>query len=387
MKKLTAAMLCLCLLLCGCDYPTVTEMHTVQTVTGENVIIETPDTMYLGETVYAVVTCPVIATATEDSGQVIFTQAYQKFRFYLDNNQAQANIEADLQQRMNRFFADAAVIQSQAQEDYSDNEDWTPYYAKVSYVPSRVDGTAISLYALHKSYNGTAPTQTLSAVNYDAATGRTLYLADVLVPNCSGTDFAELVLKGLKASASLYHGYEDLVTDIFSAGLEGYSGWYFHSGGLEILFSPYEISPVSVQVTLPYASLEGVLREEFLPDSSDVQGALAADLWQEDDSERFSFMARTELDKDGTEVVFYPSETVRNLRIETGELSPDGSVYTPTATIFAADAFYLGNALIISTKLDNDAPILRISYFSGGRAMSAYALCNSLDGSILLSYG
>ena len=387
MKKLTAAMLCLCLLLCGCDYPTVTEMHTVQTVTGENVIIETPDTMYLGETVYAVVTCPVIATATEDSGQVIFTQAYQKFRFYLDNNQAQANIEADLQQRMNRFFADAAVIQSQAQEDYSDNEDWTPYYAKVSYVPSRVDGAAISLYALHESYNGAAPTQTLSAVNYDAASGRTLYLADVLTPECTGTAFAAVVLKGLKASTGLYHGYEDLVADIFSAGLAGYSGWYFHSGGLEILFSPYEISPGAVQVTLPYSSLEGLLREEFVPADSTAQGALAADIWQEDDSERFSFTAHAELDKDGTDVVFYPSETVRNLRIETGSLSADGAVYIPTATVFRADAFYLGNALIITTKLSNDAPILRISYFSGGRAMSAYALYNSLDGSILLSYG
>ena len=124
-----------------------------------------------------------------------------------------------------------------------------------------------------------------------------------------------------------------------------------------------------------------------MPADSTAQGALAADIWQEDDSERFSFTAHAELDKDGTDVVFYPSETVRNLRIETGSLSADGAVYIPTATVFRADAFYLGNALIITTKLSNDAPVLRISYFSGGQEMSAYALYNSLDGTILLSYG
>ena len=386
MKKLTAALLCLCFTLCGCNSKPITEIYIPQTVTGGDVIIDTPDTIYLGETVYAVATCPVSSSATDDEGNTIFTQSYQKFRFYLDNNEAQKQIEDQLQQRMNQFFADAGTIQSQAQTDAHSTEDWVPYYAKIQHTVTRVDSTVISLYALHESYSGTAPVRSVSAVNYDATTGQVLYLGDILEPVCTGSLLSALILRQVNGE-DLYPGYQDAVTELFSGDFSGFSNWYLTTEGLCILFSPYEINPSGVEITLPYSMLEGLLADPFHPVSGTATGTLGADILIEDDSERFSFIAQLELSTDGSDVVIYPNETVHNLRIELGTLSEDGAVYTPTATVFAADAFYLGNAVVLRTPLGEDAPILRVSYFSGGQSMSACVLYNSEDDSILLTYG
>ena len=387
MKKLTAALLLLSLLLCGCNSNPITEIHIAQTVTGGDVIIETPDSMYLGETVYAVATCPVSNSAIDDEGNRVFTQSYQKFRFYLDNNQVQGEIEAHLQQKMNQFFADAATIQEQAKEDCFSTEDWVPYYAKVQHTPTRVDGAVISLYTLHESYSGTAPMRSISATNYDATTGQVLYLGDILEPNCTGSMLAGMVLGQLGSVQDLYQGYQDMVTEVFGDNISGFSNWYLTPEGLCFLFSPYEINPTGVQVTLPYHALEGLVQDFYLPPSVTATGTIGAGIWGEDDGERFSFIAQVELASDGSDVVIYPDETIHNLRIEIGDLSEDGAIYTPTATVFSADAFYLGNAVVLRTSLADDAQVLRVSYFSGGQAMSAFVLYNREDGSILLAYG
>lgn len=385
MKKLTAALLCLCFSLCGCNDKPITEIYIAQTVTGENVIIETPDTMYLGEAVHAVATLPVTSSAVDDKNNVIFTQSYQKFRFYLDNNQVQKKIEDHLQQRMDRFFADAGIIQSQAREDCLRADDWVPYYAKIDHTVTRVDGTVISLYTSHESYNGTAPVQSVSAVNFDAGTGDVLFLGDILARD--GSDLIPILLQQLAGVEGLYQGYADAVTELFSGNTQGFTNWYLDQNGLCILFSPYEISPVGVEVAIPYSMLEGLLEEQFFPLSGTAQGTLGADIFGEDDTERFTFLAELDLQSDGSNVVIYPNDTVNNLRIEIGQLTDNGAVYTPASTIFATDAFYLGNAAVIRTPLGEDAPVLRVSFCSEGQELSAYVLYNSEDDSILLAYG
>lgn len=387
MKKLTAVLLLLSLALCGCNAKPITEIHIAQTVTGEDVIIETPDTMYLGEAVHAVVTCPVSSSAIDSQGKAVFTQSYQKFRFYLDNNQVQQQIESHLQQKLDRFFSDASAIQAQAQEDCYSTEDWVPYYTKIHHTPTRVDGSVISFYAIHESYSGTSPSHSVSATNYDATTGAVLYLGDVLEPVCTGDILSPMILRLLPHTEDLYQGYQDTVTEMFSGDFSGFSNWYLDQQGLCILFAPYEINPVGAQVTLPYRSLEGLLKDAFLPATDAASGTLGANIWGDDDGERFSFTAQVELAENGSEVVIYPNETIHNLRIELGDLSEDGTVYTPTTTVFATDAFYLSNAVVLRTPMDEGSPVLRVSYFSGGQNMSAYVLYNSEDDSILLAYG
>lgn len=387
MKKLTAALICLCLSLCGCNSEPITELQIAHTVSGEDVIIDTPDTMYLGGSVYAVATCPVSSSALDDQGHPIFIQSYQRFRFYLDDDAAQQAIETDLQARMDLFFADAGTVQAQAREDCFSTEDWVPYYAKIRYAPARVDSAVISLHALHESYNGTAPAQSASAVTYDTATGKVLYLGDILEPACTADLLAQMVCDQLEGTDGLYPEYQDTVAQLFSGSISGYSGWYLDPEGLCFLFSPYELSPRSVQATIPYSMLEGLLLEQYLPGPSDAPGSLAAALYQEDDKERFSFIAELELHGDGSAVVIYPNDTITDLRIQTGTLDSDSGEYGPDATVFATDAFYLGNAVVIRTELGKDAPVLRISYSSSGQEVSAYVLYNEADGSILLSYG
>lgn len=387
MKKLTAALLCLCVTLCGCNNKPITDIQIAHTVAGENVIIETPDTMYLGDTVYAMVTCPVSSSAVDDQGQVIFTQSYQKFRFYLDNNDAQQTMEQDLQTRLNRFFANAGTIQAQAQQDCFSTEDWIPYYAKIRYTPTRIDEDVISLMAVHETYNGNATAQSISCVTYDTATGAVLYLGDILEPTCTGSVLAQRVIEELEGTEGLYAEYADSVYDIFSGSISGYSNWYFDQEGLCVQFSPYEIGPSDVRVRIGYDALGGMVKDLYLIGPDTAQGSLAAEIWPEDAEERFSFMAQAELDPKGSKIVIYPNETVNGLRVEAGTLEEDGAVFTPTATVFAADSFYLGNALVLTTQLTGEAPTLRVSYRSGGQSVSAYVLYHAEENEILLAYG
>ncbi|MBQ3215200.1 MAG: DUF3298 domain-containing protein [Oscillospiraceae bacterium] len=388
MKKFTAALALLSLLLCGCNAQPITEIQIAQTVAGQDVIIDTPNTMYLGETIYAVGTCPVTDTALDDQGHEIFSQTYQKFRFYLDNNHVQQTIEADLQLRLDQFFANAGYIQNLAREECFSTDDWTPYWAHIQYTPARVDDTVISLYADHRSYNGTGTAHSLSAVCYDVNTGSVLCLGDILEPSCSGTVLAQDIIDRLGATEGLYDNYQDILKDTFSGDFSTMSNWYLNQAGLCFLFSPYDISPKNVSVLIPYNALEGILQERFLPVRPEAIGALGAGFYQPElDQERFSFIANLELDAQGQSLVIYPSDTISDFRVEIGTLSEDGTAYTPESTVFAAGAFYAGNALVITLDQSPDAPVLQVSYRSEGMEASAWVLCNQDDGTVLLAYG
>lgn len=387
MKKLSAMLAFLCVLLCGCNAEPITEIQIAKTVSGQDVIIDTPDTMYLGESVYAIATCPVTDAAVDDQGQTIFSQSYQKFRFYLDNDQVQQAIETDLQKRLDLFFAEAGNIQSLAQEDCFSTEDWSAYSARIQYTPARVDGSVISLYAAHESYNGTGTAQSVSGICYDSATGNVLCLGDILDPTCTGGVLAQNIIDRLGDVEGLYDDYAATVRDIFSGDISGFSNWYMDTVGICFLFSPYELSPQTVQVVIPYSALEGLVLEQYLPALPEATGSLGAEQFQPElHRERFSFIAELVLDQTGSPVVIYPSDTVTNLRVEIGDLSSDGTDYAPEATVFAADALYAGNAVVLTIDQSPDAPVLRVSYRSNGQDVSAWVLYSE-DGSILLAYG
>ena len=387
MKKLSATLALLCALLCGCNAEPITDIQIAYTVSGQDVIIDTPDTMYMGESVYAIATCPVTDAALDDQGQTIFSQSYQKFRFYLDNNQVQQTIEADLQNRLDLFFAEAGNIQNLAREDCFSTDDWIPYSTHIQYTPSRIDERVISFYATHESYNGTGTSQSISGICYDSNTGNALCLGDILDPSCTGAVLAQNITDRLGDIDGLYDDYSVTISDIFSGDISGFSNWYMNTIGLCFLFSPYEISPTPIQVVIPYSALNGLMLDAYLPALPEGSGSLGAEQFQPDiHKERFSFIAELVLNQQGQPVVIYPNNTIANLRIEIGALNSDGTDYTPEATVFAADVLYAGNAVVLTIDQSPDAPVLRVSYRSNGQDVSAWVL-RSEDGSLLLAYG
>lgn len=386
MKKLTAALLSLGLLLCGCKDKNITEIHQVHTVSGEDVIINAPDTAYTGQAVHAIATYPVTSSATDENGNLFFTQSYQKFQFFLNNNQTQSKIEADLQMQMDQFFRNAGTIQAQAQKDCR-SENWSPYYAKILHTPTRVDDTVISLCVTEETYYGVEPVGSISTMNYDAATGDILYLGGILTPACSGSTLASIVLRQMVGTEGLNEDYASTVSALLRNDIDGFSSWYLDQQGLCIFFAPDLVSPDVHTVVIPYGLLTGMLQEKFLPSTGSAKGSLAAQIYSQEDESKFSFIANVELDANGTAVVIYPNDKIHNLRVECGTLAQDGTTYNADATVFASDTFHQGNALVIRTSTDEKAPVLRISYFSEGQTLSAYVLYNNEDDSILLAYG
>ena len=112
-----------------------------------------------------------------------------------------------------------------------------------------------------------------------------------------------------------------------------------------------------------------------------------AEAFLDDDLERFTFLAEVELDPDGTEILLHTDDTVTDVRIEAGTWSSDGSRYIPMSTVFAADAVGLGNGILITADLSDEAPALRLVYRSGDQEVSAFIIYAEEGDAILLAHG
>ena len=161
--------------------------------------------------------------------------------------------------------------------------------------------------------------------------------------------------------------------------------------GLCFHFAPYIIAPYAsgtIIAEIPYDLLESVLKEQYLPSEQvKATGSMYAEVYLEDDSERFPSLSHIELDPDGTQVLLYPDANVTDVRIEIGNWSSDASTYIPVSTVFAADIMGLGNAIVIHADFSEDAPVLRLNYRSDEQDASAFIVYDQEGDSILLAHG
>ena len=400
MKKRIALFLCACLAFSavGCS-AAPSNTGSTENTTAPNVIIpNNTDTnqdsvVDISQPMHAIVMPTEEETTLAEDGTALFTLSYQKIQLLLNAVDTDDLICADLQNRIGNALADASQLEGYAKEEYTGEDDWRSYFVDLTYTPTRLDKSVLSLFGNHYSYSGGShPSLVTESVTYDLTTGKALTLGAILEETCSGDDLQTLISTALAPNSNkLSHNYEATLEDIFSVNLNFITNWYFSRTGLCFHFSPYTIAPYAsgtIIAEIPYSQLSGIVKEQYLPaEQTKATGSMYAEIFLEDDAERFTFIANIDLTRNGTQVLLYPDANVTDVRIEAGNWSSDGANYIPVSTIFAADVIGLGNAIVIQTDFSEESPVLRLNYRSDDQEASAFITYDREGDTIQLAHG
>ena len=148
---------------------------------------------------------------------------------------------------------------------------------------ARHDEAVVSLISLSSLYaGGSHPNSVQTAYNLDIAGQRILRLEDVIMEDASDA-LARLVRAGVDSKFApidggngLFEDYGEIIEISMCYGnMTPY--WYLNDVGLVIFYNQYELGPYAagiIKVELPYAVLDGILREEFYPAERDSVGDL-----------------------------------------------------------------------------------------------------------------
>lgn len=397
MKKILAILLTLTILT-GCTalqqpVPTETQAPTEkETAAPEPEVTEPPETEpepVAAQLPMVAVSMPqTVETSTDDNGTIIYRKTSQSMQLTMRDPDVADKIIIDFLNRVDTQSAEAESIRQAADTDYADNADWITYFFDLIYDPMRIDHSVLSLYGEAVSYSGgNHPQRTCTAANYNMVTGDVLTLGSILYHIDSKEALADLVVKSLDAIAEekyLLNGYADVVRKRFARDESFDEDWYFTNEGLCFYFAPYEIAPYSsgvIVAEIPYSELTGIIADEFFPAEEDLsEGNIIAMRLDNADLDQFSQIAEVSIEQAGDMVLLYTTGAVRNVRIQSGTLSTDGSEFTPNSTIFGTYTLTPGDAIMLKITISNDMSILRLSYESSGELHHIMLTPNFLNG-------
>lgn len=293
----------------------------------------------------------------------------------------------DIEESVNNLTASAKIA-------YDANpKNWTPYLTQVSYSPARIDQSILSLTGSRITYDGLPhPEVTYSSITYDLVTGNVLTLNDIMIDKTNAGNLCESIIKALKnqhkTPNSLYEEFEKTVQERFNKSLSYDQGWHFSTEGLVVYFSPYEIAPYSlgvVSVTIPYNQLSGVVKDEYFPREQDVTiGTVKAELFNQDDLDRFTQFAEVVIQQDKDKVVLFTEQAVSDLTLQTGNWSKDGAAFTAEHTVFAAATLTPGDAIMVEADFAESQQTLLLNYKSNGETISVYLSIDTTSGDVKL---
>lgn len=380
MNRFLSLIISACLLLSavGCANETNDPSdRTAPPTTAPDVIIQSPtqptEIPDGAQPMYGLITPLITESYVAEDGTQLFYRRYPNFQLILSDPATQAAISADLQARLNDFLNNTSAMQYDAANDYDPTQSWTPYFATVSYSPTRLDQQVLSLYSLHRSQtNEIHPTFATASVTYDLTTGNVLTLGQILIEGWSGEAVADKICEALSDRAeSLSSDYQEVIFDRFARNASHSTAWYFSDEGLCFHFAPYDIAPYFMGVVtaeIPYSSLTGLLKPEYFPANTQPgSGGLKVEPYFDDSQERFSFLATMSADPEGTPVLLYPTEYVSDLSIE---VCPEDST-SPRYTLFCADHIEKGQGMMIRADFSDPDQLLRISYYADGKQHTA----------------
>lgn len=394
MRKLLAVLLCICISLAwaGCTAPATNDPAATTVPSDPSSPSEPDEPSAPRQPMHAISMVTVKEDTQAQDGTVIFTQSYQRIRLNLGQSTAAQSIENDLQKKISTALSNAAELESIAQDDYSGQSGWTPYFTDIRYTPTRIDQSVLSLFSNYSSHSGgNHPALVTQSVTYDLSTGQVLKLDDILTDNCTNSQLIELVNQALSPSSEdLWYDYETTVTDHFSAKLGSITNWYFSRTGLCFHFAPFMIAPYSsgtIIAAISYEQLDGIVQQKYLPaDQPAATGSMYVEEY--DDSEpQLTDLAQLELSSNGTAVLLHPDATVNDVRIETGTWSSDGLRYIPFSTVFAADSMDTSSGILLTADLSSNNTVLRLIYHSGGQEVTAFIGYDETGKAVVLSNG
>lgn len=395
MKKLLCMFLSFTLLLCGCDMlfkpPETTAPTGSDPVNQDTVPPDTlPESWQLG---MSAISLPLsIRETTAEDGTLLYRFTCQTVYPPVTQDVEIAEMVAlDLMNRIDTMTSTSNSIELQAKRDYHSQENWIPYSCQILYNPVRIDSGVLSLKGHAVTYTGfNHPEQTQLAVTYDLLSGKSLTLGDILAENATAGQIAgmiNMVLSSQEQNISLYSDYAQLVTARFGTDWHQDANWYFSADGLCFFFSPYEIAPYSagtVVAEIPYQMLTGTMLDKYYPtEQIAVDKPVRAERFEESDPDHFSQIAEVVLDRNGPVFLLSTDGMIFQVRIEEGQWSSDGTVFSPIATVFACNSLTPGDAVMVQAGFNDPLPNLRLVY-SCGKTEYAFYITQS-NGSITLT--
>ena len=382
MRKFVIMLLSLCLLLCaaGCkNEPAVPSTEPSQT---QPVQTQPPETTeetqppMIIDLPLAAFSAPVRTQSHyANDGTLLFTYAYQDFSLILEDPQVADAIVIDLLNYVDYENDSIKGVLSDAEAAYNTATDFTPFTYSSFFTPERFDQSILSLYGVNALHNGSPRTATSGiSVTYDLLNGRQLTLKDILSEDYSADTLSQLLIDALQPMSEeglLFSDYAYVVSELFSTN-RPVDTWYLTNEALCFFFAPYEIAPYSsgtVVAEVPYASLIGLLREEYFPlEATEHSGTAFMQPFQEIDFEQFDAFAELTIDTSGVQHVLFTNGCIQNLRLEFVSYTADGTAL-PEATVFAAPFLCVGDGIVLESAADT-AENLRLTYVANGETLT-----------------
>lgn len=306
----------------------------------------------------AAISLPLMeSTRHAGDGKPIFTYSFQTMTLVIPDLDAAKSITVDYLNETDFSGSAAEAVDKAAQTAYTGQADWTEYFYRNLYTPTRMDQSILSLYGTKTYYDG-APHSTVVAqgLTYDLLHGTPLTLRQLLVSNFDSAALCSLITRHFDAAQTeyFYPDYAVVIEDMFSTNVP-VEDWYLSEDGLCFFFNPGEIAPYSEEIpvsTIPYSELNELLQEAFFPAESvafwgePILKALGAS-----EIPQFDHIVEVIVDAQAPRYCLSTNGTIQNLRIHLGSWDSNGT-FTPETTIFAAQALTDGTAALLQCPAD-----------------------------------
>ena len=303
-----------------------------------------------------------------EDGKALFHYSYQTMSLVTPYADAAHSIAIHFLNQTDFSNSAAAAVDQAAVAAYSAQEDWTPYFYHVVYSPMRLDQSVLSLYGTKSYYDGAPHSNVIaSGLTYDLVHGTVLSLPQLLVPHYDSALLSDLICKNFPEALteSFYPDYRDVILDMFSTNIP-VQDWYLTQDGLCFFFNPGEIAPYSEEIpasTIPYSELNGLLQDAYFPaEFAEYYGRVTFSEVSAEDIISSAQFAELIEDPEGSYFCLSSVGAVQDLQILTG--SWNGDTFTPTGSVFAAQALSAGDTIMIQAKQEWIDKIC-ISYLSG----------------------
>lgn len=392
MKKLLCALLCACLILsfsaCQTGAPGGTlPIPTVDPTQPSNPIVQVPNLNMVS------VSLPLIHESTLASdGTELFRFTFQDVALDIPDATVAKAITLDLLQRMDSNTEEAVNLEKQAKAAYVSGAAWTPYYYEVIYTPVRMDETVLSLFGTHNSYDGFMQSIIPASATYDLTSGKYLAISDILSEtDGASASLCEKLIAKLDAIAkdkSLFPTYKTTIESSFSMDLNRYYNWYFTREGICFYFAPYDIAPNSagtIQVTVPYTELVGILNDAYFPtEQPGIAATLSAGWFENADLTQFDQFADFLAHPDAKRSIIWVDTVVYDVRLEQGHWDTENNTFVSEGAVFAANCLTEGDVLMLRYELPASAPTLQLRYTGNGTEQIRYITKDATSGDVLL---
>lgn len=302
---------------------------------------------------YAVSVPTVTENTLAEDGTVIFQYTHPHMSLTLEDQKIADKVILDFLRRVDSTKETADSVARMAIASNKVSKLPSPYLYHLTYSPTRIDNTVLSLFGNNVVFNGGGhPERTCVSASYDLRTGDVLTLASIMSVSAKTDDFCKLVLEGLADMAEgdyLYENYTQTVKQRFAVDATQDEAWYFTQNGLCFYFVPYEIAPYSsgvVTVEIPFEELSGLLHSSYLPvKENTTTGKITVTSFDKINLESYFNIAELIADKEGTMYMASTDGTVLDVRI----LLTDN---VGTHTVFATNILSQGCGIMVQANTE-----------------------------------